>query len=86
MTYPKPGEIVLTDPQTGGVLREQFGHVDAHEHYVTCVEFNGDGTAMRNVKERIKFPWHRVVAVQHEFTDSDGGGREYVDPTEDSDD
>ena len=82
MTYPKPGEIVLTDPQTGDVIRQQFGHVDAHEHYVSCTTFDGSATA-RNVKERIKYPWHRVVAVQHEFETADDGSREYVDPTED---
>lgn len=83
MTYPKPGEILLTDPQTGGVLREQFEHVGANEHYVSCAMFEDDDHNV--IREKIKFPWHRVVAVQHELETDDDGRRVYVDPTEDSD-
>jgi hypothetical protein len=83
MTYPKPGEIVLTDPTTGDVVTETYDHVDAHEHYVTCQEHvpedehDRPGTVVDTV---VRYPWHRVVAVGHEYDYKDDGPREYAHP------
>lgn len=82
MTYPKPGEIALTDPQTGDVEVLQYDHVDTYEHYVSCQMMSRPDGHGLTVETKMRYPWHRIVAVRHELTDSDDehGGRVYAVP------
>ena len=82
MTYPKPGEIVLTDPTTGDVVTETYDHVDMTE-YGARVERHEQVDGIRKTLFRDKYPSHRVVAVHHEFRNNDDGSREYVSPADD---
>lgn len=82
MTYPKPGEILLTDPSTGDVTAQQWDHVDMNEYGAVC-EAHDEIGSVRKTAERVKYPRHRVVSIRHQYEDNDGGSREYMHPDDD---
>lgn len=82
MTHPKPGEVLLTDPQREEQWVEAYDHVDAKEHYVICQNLEENQHGHMTVKEMHKLGWWRVLTVSHRFEYAEDGSRQFADPTE----